>query len=105
MTTVTRGVSGNTRWGSAAAADSATGGQRPTGSARLGEQRAHGLGVLAHRLLAVAAGLAPESAVHRDAEVVEVLPRGGVASPQPGDPVDRQHDAEEDAGVGGVEVA
>src|SRR3954453_11775072 len=100
MTTVTRGGSGKKPRCKAAAAGSATRGQAPTGSARLGEQRAHRLGVLAHRLLAVAAGLAAEAAVHRDAEVVEVLPRGGVAASQPGDPVDREHDAEEDACVG-----
>src|SRR3954454_21930314 len=70
---------------------------------RTGE-RAHGLAVLAHRLPAVASGLAPEPAVHGHAEVVEEPLRRRVAAAQAGDPVEGQHDAEEHARVRDVEV-
>ena len=61
--------------------------------------------MLAHRLLAVEPGLAAEAAVHRDAEVVEVARRRLVPPPHAGHAVDRQHDAQEDAGVADVQVA
>ena len=61
--------------------------------------------MVAHRLVAVLPRLAAEAAVHREAEVVEELRRGGVAALQAGDAVERQDDAQEHARVAGLEVA
>ena len=57
-----------------------------------------------HRLSAVFARLAAESAVHRDAELVQVPSKPSRASPQPGNAVQGEDDAEVDARVADVEV-
>ncbi len=60
--------------------------------------------MLAHGLGAVRARLAAEPAVHRHAEAGKVPRRSGLPAAQPRDPVDRQHDAEEDPGVARLQV-
>src|SRR5215208_1207023 len=58
-------------------------------------QRLDGVAVLAHGLARILSWLAPEPAVHRDSEVLDVLRRCQMATPESGDAVERQHDPEE----------
>src|ERR1700730_12717129 len=62
------------------------------------------VGVLAHGLGAVLARLAAEPAVHGHAEVGDVARRRRDPPAQPGNPVDRQHDAEEHPCVARLKV-